>query len=106
MLKETVPEFEVTVKKYLELYPDSWLIAEDQKTFYIVRPITRLELKELAKLASSEEDLADLVLEKCIVYPELQLQDILKLKAGTAKNLLETIMAISNFSTTMPVVKL
>lgn len=106
VLKENVPDFEEIVKQCIAKYPDAWLVAEDQKTFYIVRPITRIELKQLAKSAATDEDLADFVLSQCIVYPEMDVEAILNLKAGTVKNLLDTIMTISNFTGTMPVVKL
>lgn len=106
VLKETVPDFEMTVRKYIEQYPDAWLVAEDQKQFYIVRPLSRLELKKLSKSAATDEDLADLVISTCVVYPKMDVEKILNLKAGTAKNLLDTIMTISNFNGAMPVVKL
>lgn len=105
-LKENVPDFELTVKKYLQKHPDAWLVAEDQKTFYIVRPLSRLELKKLSKMVESEEDLVDMVIANCVVYPELTVEQILNMKAGTVKNLLDVIMAISNFTSAMPVVKL
>lgn len=106
LLKENVPDLELTLRKCIEQHPDAWLVAEDPKKFYVVRPLTRLELKKLAKMAATDEDLADLVLSECVVYPKLTVDDILNMKAGTVKTLLDTIMAISNFSGTMPVVKL
>jgi len=43
VLKENVPDFDQIVNEYMQKYPDAWLVAEDTKQFYIVKPLTRLE---------------------------------------------------------------
>jgi len=106
LLKENVPDFERIVSELAKDHPDAWLIAEDPKKFYVVKPLTRMELKRLAKEAETDEDLVDLVIVTCTLYPALSLADVAQMKAGTVKNLIDTIMAISNFSGAMPVVKL
>ena len=99
---EAIPVIENLQKKHKELY--LYFFTEDE--FFIYRPLSRLEYKELVAQYGDKEELAEQIVLKGVLYPQITPQQLNDMKAGIVPTLLELILSVSQFGVQNPVIKL
>jgi hypothetical protein len=102
--KEKDPELENKIKELKEEYGEVYLYIFDPEQFYIYRPVNRGEYVRIMSQAEDEDDTQLLLVNSCVLYPEVQFDN--STKAGTIDVLVNLIMYASNFASNNPVVKL
>ena len=72
-------------------------VAPDSKV--VVRPLNVLDLQRIAKAARDDDSLsAALMIQQAVVTPTMEIEQILKLPAGIARFLVDSINSISGIS--------
>lgn len=90
------PEYLRLKASYTKLYA-TFLGPEDSLSFFMFKPLSWPEYKDIKKRNLSKDDSNDYILQNCIVYPELDIIDLNELDAGFALTLIYQVMTVSNF---------
>jgi len=106
ILYEKDPEFAKKIEGFKKQYKDVLIYFFDMDEFYIYRPLTRFEYKEITGSTEDAEKASEFIVQKAVLYPELTEEIMDQLKAGVVPTLLELILNASNFGIQNPVIKL
>lgn len=87
-------------KKNKEVY--IYFFTDDE--FYIIRPLKRIEYKEIIQQSQDPDVVAEHIFKKQLLYPTNL--DLNELKAGVIPTMVNIILSVSNFNNQAPVVKL
>lgn len=82
--------------KYKKVFA-TFLGAQDQLSFFMFKPISWPEYKEIRSTEMSKYDVHDYVIKKCLLWPIIDETNISSLEAGTALTLVYQILAQSSF---------
>ena len=106
ILHEKNPELKDKIEQYRKEYEDVFVYFFSDDEFYIYRPITRFEYKEISQNNAEYEKVAEEIVLKAVLHPLLTQERFEKMKAGVVPTLLELILDASNFGVKNPVIKL
>lgn len=106
MLYERDPSLKEKIEKFKEQYSEIYVYFFDEHEFYIYRPITRFEYKDVISTTNNAEEAGEQIVLKAVLYPSLTKDRLDSLKAGIVPTLLELILNVSNFGIQNPVIKL
>ena len=100
------PELESQIEEFKKQYKDVFVYMFSDDEFYIYRPITRFEYKELSKDTDNYDLVAEKIVMRATLYPQLTDSVMNTLKAGVIPTLLELILDASGFGVKNPVIQL
>ncbi len=106
IIKEKHPELEGKIEEFKKNYGDVYVYMFTDDEFYIYRPITRFEYKELTKGIEDYDEAAEKIVMKSVLYPTITDSMLNTLKAGIIPTLLELILDASGFGVKNPVIQL
>ncbi len=106
ILFEKDPSLKELIQKLKEEYEEIYVYFFDENEFYIYRPLTRFEYKEVVSSTQDSEEAGEQIVLKATLYPQLTKERLDTLKAGIVPTLLELILNVSNFGIQNPVIKL
>lgn len=106
IIYEKDPQLKELVQSLKKKYKDILVYFFDENEFYIYRPLTRFEYKEITGQTDNAEKAGEQLVLKQVLYPKLDSNQLDQLKAGVIPTLLELVMNASNFGIQNPVVKL
>jgi hypothetical protein len=106
ILYEKDPKLKDKVEELKNKYKDVYVYFFDDEEFYIYRPLTRFEYKDITSKTDKQDEITEMIVLKATLYPELTEERLDGLKAGIVPTLLELILNASNFGVQNPVVKL
>jgi len=106
ILQEQNPEAVEVIEELKKKHKDLYLYFFSEDEFYVYRPVTRLEYKDLSTKYTNSDELAEQIVLNAVLYPKLKLDNLSDLKAGVVPTLLELILTVSNFGVNNPVIKL
>lgn len=85
------------IERWKDLHGEVYLFALDENEMYIWRPLRRLEYKTLRAQAKDDGEFQEMVVRKCVLWPNLEPEFMAACKAGTVDTFFEVIMQGSNF---------
>lgn len=109
ILYEKDPVLREKLQSFRKQYQDIYVFFFTDDEFYIYRPITRFEYKELDReYGNDAEKFLEMLVCKAVLYPTMTPERLDGLRAGVAPTLASLIMSASGFGAekTNPVVKL
>jgi hypothetical protein len=109
ILYEKDPTLETLLPQFREKYSDVYVFFFSDDEFYIYRPVTRFEYKDLDReYGQDAEKFLEMLVCKAVLYPKLTPEKLDALRAGVAPTLATLILNASGFGVekTNPVVKL
>jgi hypothetical protein len=80
-----------------EQFGEVFLMSFDLNDNFVWRPITRLEYKNLLQQAKDDAHFQEMVVQRCVLWPEIGPEHLTGGKAGTVPTLHGVIMEGSNF---------
>ena len=80
-----------------EQFGEVFLMSFDLNDNFVWRPITRLEYKNLLQQAKDDAHFQEMVVQRCVLWPEVGPEILTGGKAGTVPTLHGVIMEGSNF---------
>lgn len=106
ILYEHDPKLKDVVEKLKQEYEEVYVYFFSDNEFYIFRPLTRFEYKELLAKTTDTNEITDMIFKKAVLVPEMTDDKMNKLKAGVVPTIVEIVLKVSNFNNSSPVVKL
>lgn len=106
ILQEKDPKYVQMIEEFKKQYKDVLIYFFDESEFYVYRPLTRFEYKEILASTDDAEKASEMIVMKAVLFPTLTEDKLNTLKAGIVPTLLELILSASNFGVQNPVIKL
>jgi len=78
----------------------SFLGSEDGLQFFLFKPISWGEFKDIRKKKLDKETTHEYILNTCLLWPKLDIPDINSLDGGIMLTLIQQILTVSNFLST------
>lgn len=75
----------------------TFLGSEDSLQFFLFKPITWGEFKDIRKKKIDKETTHEYILNTCLIWPKLEIPDINSLDGGIMLTLIQQILTVSNF---------
>jgi hypothetical protein len=85
------------IAQWKERYGEIYLMSFDPDDQYVWRPITRLEYKNIIQSAKDDPHYMEMVVQRCVLWPPIGVENLAGGKAGTIPTLHSVIMEGSNF---------
>lgn len=85
------------IAHWKERYGEIYLMSFDPEDQYVWRPITRLEYKNIIQQAKDDAHYMEMVVQRCVLWPPIGVENLAGGKAGTIPTLHAVIMEGSNF---------
>jgi hypothetical protein len=85
------------IAMWKEQFGEVYLISFDLEENFVWRPITRLEYKNIIQQAKDDSHYQEMVVQRCVLYPQIGPEHLTAGKAGTVPTLHAVIMEGSNF---------
>ncbi len=85
------------IEQWKERYGEIYLMSFDPEDQYVWRPITRLEYKNIIQQAKDDAHYMEMVVQRCVLWPPIGIENLAGGKAGTIPTLHAVIMEGSNF---------
>ena len=86
-----------TIESWKATYGEINLLGLSEDEMYIYRTVPRLEFKNLSSTAKDEDSFAEMLVQRCVLWPKLGLEFNVASKGGTIGCLKEAILQTSNF---------
>lgn len=80
-----------------EQFGECYLMSFDPRESYVWRPVTRIEYKTILQSAKDDAHFMEMVVQRCVLWPEIDVAKLTSGKAGTIPTLHGVIMEGSNF---------
>lgn len=85
------------IEHWKEQFGECYLMSFDPEDTYVWRPVNRLEYKNILQGAKDDAHFMEMVVQRCVLWPEIDVQVLTAGKAGTIPTLHAVIMEGSNF---------
>lgn len=85
------------IEQWKQQHGEVHLFGLDANEMYIFRPLRRLEYRNMRKQAQDDESFRETVVNKVVLWPDLDITFSASCKAGTIDTLFDMIMLHSNF---------
>lgn len=85
------------IAQWKERYGEIYLMSFDKEDQYVWRPITRLEYKNIIQQAKDDAHYMEMVVQRCVLWPTIGIENLAGGKAGTIPTLHAVVMEGSNF---------
>ncbi len=85
------------IAHWKEQFGECYLMSFDPRESYVWRPVTRLEYKNILQGAKDDAHFSEMVVQRCVLWPEIDVAKLTSGKAGTIPTLHGVIMEGSNF---------
>ncbi len=85
------------IEAWKEQFGECYLMSFDPRESYVWRPVTRIEYKTILQSAKDDAHFMEMVVQRCVLWPEIDVAQLTGGKAGTIPTLHSVIMEGSNF---------